>query len=46
MDYLFVIKKGPDKIGTIGIREYEDNWDIYNVIWQQRVSRKGYMVKH
>jgi RimJ/RimL family protein N-acetyltransferase len=43
-DYLFVIKKGPDKIGTIGIREYEDNWDIYNVILaNNEYQGKGYM---
>lgn len=39
MDYLFIIKKGPNKIGTIGIREYEDNWDIYNVILANKKYR-------
>lgn len=31
-DFLFLIKFDNKKIGTIGIRKYEGNWDIYNVI--------------
>jgi RimJ/RimL family protein N-acetyltransferase len=43
-DFMFIIKFENKKIGTIGIREYEGNWDIYNVILgEKEFGGKGFI---
>lgn len=43
-DFMFIIKFENKKIGTIGIRKHEGNWDIYNVILgEKEFGGKGFM---
>lgn len=43
-DFMFIIKFENKKIGTIGIRKHEGNWDIYNVILgEKEFGGKGFI---
>lgn len=43
-DFLFVVRVENSRIGCMGIRMFEDRWDVYNVILgDSKFSKQGYM---
>jgi RimJ/RimL family protein N-acetyltransferase len=43
-DYMFIVETGSHKVGCMGIRHLETEWDIYNVILGDKAnSQKGVM---